>query len=166
MYNLKIEADKIVALLNQRGYESLLVGNYPFTKFHNSVNIENKLKPKALEIITTATLDELIEISKDSYITITAIDNTGYMKKAKIQIVVKQNIVTFTVYYSSKYTSVVSGDVFEAKTLNDILCSFSFLHSTVCLDENNKIINYVNGKLKQHDDKLELHENRLNKAGL
>ena len=59
MYNLKIEAKKIIQELQDKGFEAYFVGNYPFVKQHNILNAENKLKIKTIDIVTNAKLEDI-----------------------------------------------------------------------------------------------------------
>jgi hypothetical protein len=142
MYNLKIEALKIISELKDNKYEACLVGNYPFVKYHNSIHADDKLKIKQFSIITNATLDDIKKLFK-----VTKVFENSYNKCALIEILLKQNLVYFKIYYAADYTNVINNKVKSVDTIDKILNEFSFLLETITIDENSKLVNYTNKKL-------------------
>lgn len=142
MYNLKIEALKIISELKNNKFEACLVGNYPFVKYHNSIHVNDKLKIKQFSIITNATLDDIQKLFK-----VTKVFENNYNKSALIEILLKSNLVYFKIFYSANYTNIINNKMKSVDTIEKILNEFSFLLETVTIDENSKLVNYTNKKL-------------------
>ena len=142
MYNLKIEALKIINQLIDSGYEASFIGNYPFVKYHNSIHVNEKLKIKQLEIITNAPLNVLQEMFK-----VTKINSTDYNKSVLIEMLIKQNLVYFKVFHATEYTNVITGKTKMVNTIPEILDNFSFLLETITINKSGQVLNYVNKKM-------------------
>lgn len=140
MYNLKIEAKKIIQELQDKGFEAYFVGNYPFVKQHNILNVENKLKIKTIDIVTNARLEDIQSLFKVTKI------NEEYNKSVFVEIPVKQNFLQFRIYHAGEYINIVNKKTKQVDTIDDILYNFGFLIDTLRIDNDGKIINYVNKK--------------------
>ena len=141
MYNLKVEALRLVNVLNSKGYESYLIGNYPFIKYHNSNHPDEKLKIKQFSIITNATLSDLQQL-----FTIKQDKKSDFNKYVLIEDLLKSNLVYFKVYYATNYFNVVNKKEIVVNTIEDILSQFNFLIDTIRIDKNANMINYTNKK--------------------
>lgn len=140
MYNLKIEAKKIIQELQDNGFEACFVGNYPFVKQHNLINPSNKLKIKTIDIITNAKLENIQSLFKVVKI------NEEYNRSVYVELPVKQNFLNFKIYHAGDYTNIINGKTKSVNTINDILNNFSFLLDTLTIDNDGKVINYINKK--------------------
>lgn len=140
MYNLKIEAKKIIQELQESGFEAYFVGNYPFVKQHNLMNPTDKLKIKTIDIITNAKLEDIKSRFKVVRI------NEEYNRSVLVELPVKQNFLNFRIYHAAEYLNVVNGKTKQVDTINDILNNFGFLMDTVMIDNEGKVINYINKK--------------------
>lgn len=145
MYNLKIEAKKIIQELQDNGFEACFVGNYPFVKQHNLINSENKLKIKTIDIVTNAKLEDIKSLFKVTKV------NEEYNRSVFVEIPVKQNFLKFRVYHAGEYTNIVNKKTKSVDTIDDILYNFGFLIDTLRIDNDGKIINYVNKKYSALD---------------
>lgn len=140
MYNLKIEAKKIIQELQDNGFEAYFIGNYPFVKQHNLINSENKLKIKTIDIVTNAGLEDIKSLFKIIKI------NEEYNKSVFVEIPVKQNFLNFRIYHTGEYTNIINGKTKPINTIDDILYNFGFLIDTLRIDNDGKVLNYVNNK--------------------
>lgn len=141
MYNLKLEALKIINELIDNNYDAYFVGNYPFVKCHNSFHQTNKLKVKQISMITNATLETIQKLFKISKVNV-----EDYSKSAMIEVLVKQNLVYFKIYYAAGYTNVINNNIKQIDTVEKIQNEFSFLLETMLMDKDSKLINYVGKK--------------------
>ena len=116
MYNLKVEAERLMNILCSKGYDCKFIGPYPYMKYYNSLHDE-KLRTKDIQFVTSATLDQLREVLKVVEV------GTDYNNYAIIETELKQNLTYFKVYYMGKCISKVDGSVIEPKNINEILLS-------------------------------------------
>jgi len=141
MYNLKIEALKIINQLIDNGYDAYFIGNYPFVKCHNSFHQNDKIKVKQISMITNATLENIRKSFK-----VSKVNEDDYSKSAMIEVLVKQNLVYFKIYYATGYTNVINNSIKKIDTVEKIQAELSFLLETMMMDKDSKLINYVGKK--------------------
>lgn len=141
MYNLRIEAENILNILIENGYEASFVGNYPFVKQNNLLNPKYKLKVKSLDIITNATLDDL-----KKHLNIVDTVTNLYNVYSNVEVMVKQNTFKFKIYHAAEYTNIVNGKKFQVSTIDDILENFNFLIDTVRIS-GTTLCNYASKKV-------------------
>lgn len=132
MYNLKVEAERLMNILNKKGYESAFIGPYPYMKYHNAVH-EDRLKTKDIQFVTNASLDQLKNIFK-----VVAI-GSDYVNYCIIETELKQNLTYFKVYYNDNYVSKVDHSITNISSLNDILNNRNFVIDTITIDLNGKM---------------------------
>lgn len=140
MYNLKIEAKKIIQELQDKGFEAYFVGNYPFVKQHNLINVTDKLRIKTIDIVTNAKLEDIKSTFKVVKI------NDEFNKSVLVEVPVKQNFLNFRIFHAAEYLNVVNNKTKQVNTVGDILDNFGFLIDTLLIDNDGKVINYVNKK--------------------
>ena len=141
LYNIKVEALRLVGILNSKGYDSYLIGSYPFIKYHNSIHQDEKMKVKNFSIITNATLPELQKL-----FTIKESKKSDFNKYVLIEDLLKSNLIYFKVYYATSYFDVVNQKEIAINTVNDILNQFNFLIDTIRIDKNANIVDFSNKK--------------------
>lgn len=132
MYNLKVEAERLMNILNKKGYESAFIGPYPYMKYHNAIH-EDRLKTKDIQFITNASLDQLKNIFKVVKV------GSDFVNYCIIETELKQNLIYFKVYYNNNYVSKVDGTITKVTTLNDILNNRNFAIDTITIDLNGKM---------------------------
>lgn len=132
MYNLKVEAERLMNILNKKGYESAFIGPYPYMKYHNAIH-EDRLKTKDIQFITNASLDQLKNIFKVVKV------GSDFINYCIIETELKQNLIYFKVYYNNNYVSKVDGTITKVTTLNDILNNRNFAIDTITIDLNGKM---------------------------
>ena len=132
MYNLKVEAERLMNILNKKGYESAFIGPYPYMKYHNAIH-EDRLKTKDIQFVTNASLDQLKNIFKVVKV------GSDFVNYCIIETELKQNLIYFKVYYNNNYVSKVDGTITKVTTLNDILNNRNFAIDTITIDLNGKM---------------------------
>ena len=132
MYNLKVEAERLMNILNKKGYESAFIGPYPYMKYHNAIH-EDRLKTKDIQFVTNASLDQLKNIFKVVKV------GSDFVNYCIIETELKQNLIYFKVYYNNNYVSKVDGTIIKVTTLNDILNNRNFAIDTITIDLNGKM---------------------------
>ena len=132
MYNLKVEAERLMSILNKKGYESAFIGPYPYMKYHNAIH-EDRLKTKDIQFVTNASLDQLKNIFKVVKV------GSDFVNYCIIETELKQNLIYFKVYYNSDYVSKIDGAITKVTTLNDILNNRNFAIDTITIDLNGKM---------------------------
>ena len=132
MYNLKVEAERLMNILNKKGYESAFIGPYPYMKYHNAIH-EDRLKTKDIQFVTNASLDQLKNIFKVVKV------GSDFVNYCIIEAELKQNLIYFKVYYNNNYVSKVDGTITKVTTLNDILNNRNFAIDTITIDLNGKM---------------------------
>lgn len=132
MYNLKVEAERLMNILNKKGYESAFIGPYPYMKYHNAIH-EDRLKTKDIQFVTNASLDQLRNIFKVVKV------GSDFVNYCIIETELKQNLIYFKVYYNNNYVSKVDGTITKVTTLNDILNNRNFAIDTITIDLNGKM---------------------------
>lgn len=142
MYNLKIEAVKILETLEDNGYEAFFVGNYPLVKQYNIYHQSSKMKAKQIEIITNADINCLQKLFK-----VTKINDKDYSKSALIELEIKQNLVYFKIYHAAEYYNVITKKTKTVDSIEKILDNFSFLLETIRMDKDSNLYDYSNKKI-------------------
>ena len=132
MYNLKVEAERLMNILNKKGYESAFIGPYPYMKYHNAIH-EDRLKTKDIQFVTNASLDQLKNIFKVVKV------GSDFVNYCVIETELKQNLIYFKVYYNNNYVSKVDGTITKVTALNDILNNRNFAIDTITIDLNGKM---------------------------
>lgn len=132
MYNLKVEAERLMNILNKKGHESAFIGPYPYMKYHNAIH-EDRLKTKDIQFVTNASLDQLKNIFKVVKV------GSDFVNYCIIETELKQNLIYFKVYYNNNYVSKVDGTITKVTTLNDILNNRNFAIDTITIDLNGKM---------------------------
>ncbi len=132
MYNLKVEAERLMNILNKKGYESAFIGPYPYMKYHNAIH-EDRLKTKDIQFVTNASLDQLKNIFKVVKV------GSDFVNYCVIETELKQNLIYFKVYYNNNYVSKIDGTITKVTTLNDILNNRNFAIDTITIDLNGKM---------------------------
>lgn len=132
MYNLKVEAERLMNILNKKGYESAFIGPYPYMKYHNAIH-EDRLKTKDIQFVTNASLDQLKNIFKVVKV------GSDFVNYCIIETELKQNLIYFKVYYNNNYVSKVDGTITKVTALNDILNNRNFAIDTITIDLNGKM---------------------------
>ena len=132
MYNLKVEAERLMSILNKKGYESAFIGPYPYMKYHNAIH-EDRLKTKDIQFVTNASLDQLKNIFKVVKV------GSDFVNYCIIETELKQNLIYFKVYYNNNYVSKIDGTITKVTTLNDILNNRNFAIDTITIDLNGKM---------------------------
>ena len=132
MYNLKVEAERLMKILLKEGYESRFIGPYPYLKYHNATH-NDKIRTKDVQFVTSAPLEVL-----QKHFNVIKVSN-DYVKNCIIQTELKQNLTDFKVYYSNDYVSKVDGKVTKIKNFNDVLKNVNFLLEMVTIDLSGKM---------------------------
>lgn len=132
MYNLKVEAERLMKILLKDGYESRFIGPYPYLKYHNAAH-NDKLRTKDVQFVTSAPLEVL-----QKHFNVIKVNN-DYVKNCIVQTELKQNLTDFKVYYSNDYISKVDGNVIPINNLHDILKNVNFLLETITIDLSGKM---------------------------
>lgn len=140
MYELKVEAIKIIEKLQENGHEGFFVNNYPFVKCNNASHQNDKLKLKQIEIITNASL-ELIT----SLFDVVKVEDS-FNKSVLINVVIKNKNIHFRIYYLEDYLNKSNNKIIPIKSIEDMLDNFGFLHETIRINSNSQVMNYINKK--------------------
>lgn len=140
MYELRLEAIKIIETLINEGYNACFIGNYPFIKCNNAYHQDDKLKLKQIEIATNANLDTIKSLFNVDKI------NDDFNKSAVLSVMVKNKIIKFKIYYLEDYVNKVNNNVISIKSIDDIIENFGFTLETITMGIDMKPKNYINKK--------------------